>query len=287
MVTKKDFSLLNDRLFLDVFGRKENIRFIEYFLECFFGYEEGSLKGKGILTFETTEERENVESKTNRCDILYETENQIINLELYQVMDEYAFWKSFIYLICIANNRLGKQEKYKEKEKFIQINLVGKMNEKVSNVFEQCLTILPLTKYFEIHIIRLDLIGKVGYNRNRNKEYEEFLRYLKASPKERKAYEKRKGVYKEMNKEIERRLSAGLRREDFDHDMWEKRRGIGKGEKIGKSEGISIGKSQGMEIEKTKIAKNLIKENIPISLISRSTGLKKEKIEKLRLELAS
>ena len=47
-------------------------------------------------------------------------------------------------------------------------------------------------------------------------------------------------------------------------------------------EGINIGINQGMKQEKIEIAKNLLEQNVDISIIMSATGLKKEEIEKLQ-----
>ncbi len=73
-----------------------------------------------------------------------------------------------------------------------------------------------------------------------------------------------------------------------------KERGVRKGKKIGIKKGIKIGKKEGLiegedkgikkgEMKKAiAIAKNLMKESLPIELIAKATGLTKKEIEKLR-----
>ncbi|MBV0900149.1 MAG: transposase, partial [Wolbachia endosymbiont of Fragariocoptes setiger] len=55
---------------------------------------------------------------------------------------------------------------------------------------------------------------------------------------------------------------------------------------IAKNEGIQIGekkgKAEGEKQAKIEVAKNLLKADIPISIISESTGLTTSEIEKLR-----
>ena len=54
------------------------------------------------------------------------------------------------------------------------------------------------------------------------------------------------------------------------------------GYKHGKEDGIAEGEVRGEAKGKTEIAKNLLKENINIELISKVTGLNLEEIEKLK-----
>lgn len=53
-------------------------------------------------------------------------------------------------------------------------------------------------------------------------------------------------------------------------------------EKEGYNNGLKDGRSQGQKEEKEKIAKNLLKLNMPIEQIKEVTGLMKEEIEKLK-----
>ena len=53
-------------------------------------------------------------------------------------------------------------------------------------------------------------------------------------------------------------------------------------EKEGYNNGLKDGRAQGQKEEKEKIAKNLLKLNMPIEQIKEVTGLMKEEIEKLK-----
>ena len=52
----------------------------------------------------------------------------------------------------------------------------------------------------------------------------------------------------------------------------------------GKAEGLEEGKKEGKKEEKVFIAKNLLKNDISIEVISESTGLSIEKLEELKKE---
>ena len=144
-------------------------------LEVLLYLYENTLHGK--LTFESTLERENIESKTNRCDIVYETEEILYNLEMYSLLDEKAFSKSTAYVITLSNNKLVKQERYHPKKQLIQINIARHVSEEMESTCEQCLTLKPLNKYVNMIIIRLDCLEKVDYNRNRSNDYIRLLNF--------------------------------------------------------------------------------------------------------------
>ena len=215
----KEHSLTEDRLFLDFFGRQENIRYLEYILEVLLDLNENSLHGK--LTFERTLERENIESKTNRCDIVYETDEILYNIEMYNLLDEKAFQKSTAYVITLSNNKLVKQEKYHPKKKLIQINIARHVSEEMESTCEQCLTITPLNKYVSMMIIRLDCLEKVDYNRTRSEDYIRLLKFLCI--------------------DIPSRLDTELDPAFFDHDAWERKMNYERGEEAGEKRGITIG----------------------------------------------
>ena len=60
------------------------------------------------------------------------------------------------------------------------------------------------------------------------------------------------------------------------------RKGLKEGLEKGLEQGIEQGLEQGTEQSKNEIAKNMLKENMDISLISKLTGLSNEQINKLK-----
>ena len=54
------------------------------------------------------------------------------------------------------------------------------------------------------------------------------------------------------------------------------------GIELGKQEGIELGKQEGIELEKIKIVKSLLKNDVDIETIIKSTDLTKEEIEKIK-----
>ena len=59
-------------------------------------------------------------------------------------------------------------------------------------------------------------------------------------------------------------------------------RGFEKGFAIGEERGIAIGEERGKQRAKIRIAKNMLRENLPIEMISRITGLPISEINKLK-----
>ena len=240
--------LMNDKLFMTLFGNPENIYAIEYFLECYRNLKKGSLKGKLHLTFEKTLQRKNIKSKTNRCDIVIVEKDVVTNIEAYTQLGKDEMYKSGVYVCNLGDYFLSKMKKYKTIQKIVQINIVEKLSDAIlEKQCESALTVFPLTEMLEVVIIRLDMLDKVDYNHGeRTKDYVTFLKYLKAQDEEERiSFEKKGRIYKKMNEKIMSIIRAGLNSNDFDHDVWCEelayRKGERNGEKRGEKRGIAIG----------------------------------------------
>ena len=276
----KEHTLTEDRLFLDFFGRQENKMYVEYMLEVLLDLEENSLHGK--LTFESTLERENIESKTNRCDIVYETDDVLYNIEMYNLLDEKAFRKSTAYVITLSNNKLVKQEQYHPKKQLIQINIARHVSEEMESTCEQCLTLTPLNKYVSVIIIRLDCLEKVDYNRNRSEDYIRLLKFLKAeTQEEREEISKGNGVLESMCIDIPSRMDTELDPKFFDHDAWDKLINDARLEEAGEKRGIAIGENN----EKEATVERMIQKGLPDELISDISMMDISRIQELRASM--
>ena len=276
----EEHSLTEDRLFTDFFGRQENKRYLEYMLEVLLDLEGNSLHGK--LTFESTLERENIESKTNRCDIVYETEEILYNLEMYSLLDEKAFSKSTAYVITLSNNKLVKQERYHPKKQLIQINIARHVSEEMESTCEQCLTLKPLNKYVNMIIIRLDCLEKVDYNRNRSEDYIRLLRFLKAeTQEEREKISKGNGVLESMCIDIPSRIDTELDPAFFNFDAWDKFINDARREEVVK-EGIAIGEERGITLGEDKLIQKMIAKGKSDEEIADTTEIDLKRIQELR-----
>ncbi len=268
----EEHTLTEDRLFLDFFGRQENKMYVEYMLEVLLDLEENSLHGK--LTFESTLERDNIESKTNRCDIVYETDDVLYNIEMYNLLDEKAFRKSTAYVITLSNNKLVKQEQYHPKKQLIQINIARHVSEEMESTCEQSLTLKPLNKYVSMIIIRLDCLEKVDYNRNRSDDYIRLLKFLKAeTQKEREKISKGNEVLTNMCIDIPSRMDTELDPKFFDHDAWDKLINDARLEEAGEKR------------EKQAIVERMIQKGLPDELISDISMMDISRIQELRASM--
>ncbi len=78
---------------------------------------------------------------------------------------------------------------------------------------------------------------------------------------------------------------------DYERDRasekyWEgvegEKRGLEKGLKEGKEEGLKEGKEEGLKEKSIEIAKNMLKENVDINIISKYSGLSLDEINNLK-----
>ena len=295
--------VLNDLVFFEMFGRNERISFTEYLVELLLHREIGSLKGKIVLKSDKKLKRTKITDKGYTCDILIyiPEENLTINIETYTTFTEESLNKSLSYVNRLFGTQLNRGEKYKNMKRCIQINIVENVEVSLvkkmrfSNYFAHEEKIL--SKVEEIEFINLDFLDEVGYNNIKEEKLLNLLRYIKAKTKEERIkYAERDEKIMKMNdwldefvndEETSKIFNAWDYHAQVSESIGEKRGeelGLKKGEVLGLKKGEKIGYQKGTEKRNMEIAQNLIAEDMPFPLISRSTGLSIHQIEKLSLK---
>ena len=264
--------LYQDKIFIDIFGNNDNIKFSEYFLECFFGLEEGTLKDKVKVGFEVTLTREK-NHKTSRCDLIFICNDEIINVECYSSFTYASLVKSSRYFTRLNEEVLLKSKK--EYNKMTQINIIKKVNLKMpkSLIDEQIKT--PMQKVFRISNIRLDQIKNFDYT-NSNKRSEDLLLFFKFINAE--SYEERKNIAKErkilmkLNKTINEYMKGTtIRREEFDYEKNERESHYIAGQIMGKEQGL------------LETAKKMLLKGFDKNIIADLTNLSLNEIQNINL----
>ena len=87
-----------------------------------------------------------------------------------------------------------------------------------------------------------------------------------------------KGIQRGLEQGIQRGKEIGLK-EGKELGLKE---GIQKGKELGKEEGLKEGKELGSQQKAIEIAKNMLKDNLPLEVIEKYSGLTIEEIKKLR-----
>ena len=230
-----------------------------------------------------------------RLDILLKKDNDFIIIEMNKNADKRTLLKARKYLYAVAGGGLVEGEdfkkmhtilinfnnsKYKNDKEAISVGY-DLINEKYNDVIDD-------TKVYDIY---LESLGNVRYNGSNEKET--YLAMFRAE-----SFEEMRNIAngnKEALKVVEEleRLSENdefrvlydaekMRRKEINSarlDGYDD--GYGNGYEIG----ITKGKEEGAKAEKIAIAKNLLKDGIPIEVVSKNTGLSVEELKELEKEV--
>ena len=239
---------------------------------------------------DTTIEKNHLEDKYSRLDVKAITnKGEHINIEI-QLKDEYNMIKrSLYYWSKLYEGQLESGENYQKLSRTICINLLDFHLLNHSNFhsvyrLKDCRTNEELTDVMELHFIELKKMKDVQRVEDVKSKLEAWLYFINQPDSE---------LVQELEKvEIEiKEAKAQLVRLSEDRkegEQYEKRRESRLNEisalAYAEEKGMVKGIEQGAKIEKIEIAKNLIQNGLDNKLISKSTGLSLEEVEKLRQE---
>ena len=239
---------------------------------------------------DTTIEKNHLEDKYSRLDMKAITnKGEYINIEI-QLKDEYNMIKrSLYYWSKLYEGQLESGENYQKLSRTICINLLDFHLLNHSNFhsvyrLKDCRTNEELTDVMELHFIELKKMKDVQRVEDVKSKLEAWLYFINQPDSE---------LVQELEKvEIEiKEAKAQLVRLSEDRkegEQYEKRRESRLNEvstlAYAEEKGMVKGIEQGAKLEKIEIAKNLIQNGLDNKLISKSTGLSLEEVEKLRQE---
>ena len=276
-----------DYVFNNIFNNKDNIDILENFLAIYFDRPIEDIRGHIKLNIRELS-NENKKEMDNQVDINLELDGKIINIELNNNGSQDILERNIVYLCKIH----GKQLKYGEKDYSkigysYQINLNNfRCNEKdiKEEYYLKSKSGRILSEKIKIDLVDIAIASDKRYNKY-NERLARFLRAIVSIKKEElekelgdimesEAKEKLVNQVEEYSNDEEvvtlysKYTRQELERNTLIHDALVK----------GRNEGIEEG-SLNKSIE---IAKNLLNNNISIDIISDSTGLSIEEIEKLK-----
>ncbi len=228
---------------------------------------------------------DNKKDKKMRSDIIVNIGNNIINLEMNKDYYDGLFLKNDAYMHKISSSLYKEDEDYIDVKKVIQINFNNfdsfKKNKEIYKFIymeEDTNIILPENpiKYY----IDLEYIYNTCYNKPVEflSEFERYCLLLKA---ETRKFAKKIAGDDNIMKKIEKRIEElnedenilGLYdAEEEARKVWNTRLKYEVNKAVNKAE----------KNEQIKIAKNMLNENIDISIIMKCTNLTKEEIEELK-----
>ncbi len=273
---KRFISLLSDTTFKHLFKKEEYKEFFNVIVK--------SIIDMDISNFELYDAELNSgnEKRDYRLDLLLVNSDIdiIISIEMNQFPSEVTKFKNRLYVYTLLAKSLNSGEDVKKKY-IIQINF---NKEKHPYVSKASYSVMDLDthkeiKDFKIHEVYLENYKGIRYNGD-NKE-EMYLSLFTAT-----SYEELReiaGDDKEALKIVDELEKLGI--DDkfgviYDNEEMQKRM-INTARNWGYDDGKAEGLEEGKKEEKISIAKNLLKDGMPIESVSKNTGLSIEELQKL------
>ena len=279
-----------DFVFTSIFTNPDNMIIIENFVSCLLDLDLKLVKGN-IKILNRNLSVENKKERNKQVDLLLEYRGEKINIEINNYYSKGITDRNIVYASYIHGKQLDYEDNtYSNINKTIQINLNNiRTNSTLrERYFFRNDKNTILSEKFEIDQIDMVLARDICYNDYSNKlarwcmvltskTKEEFKKYLGEDLMEKEAKEKLEEKTSKMSDDEEvYALYSAYTKEEL-----EKNTLIEEAEQRGHEKGTKEGIEQGIKNEKISIAKNMIKENIDIDIISKITDLTKEEIEKL------
>ena len=280
-----------DFVFTSIFTNPDNMIIIENFVSCLLDLDLKLVKGN-IKILNRNLSVENKKERNKQVDLLLEYRGEKINIEINNYYSKGITDRNIVYASYIHGKQLDYEDNtYSNKNKTIQINLNNiRTNSTLrERYFFRNDKNTILSEKFEIDQIDMVLARDICYNDYSNKlarwcmvltskTKEEFKKYLGEDLMEKEAKEKLEEKTSKMSDDEEvYALYSAYTKEEL-----EKNTLIEEAEQRGHEKGTQEGIEQGIKNRSIEIAKNMIKENIDIDIISKITGLSKEEIEKLK-----
>ena len=281
---KKIEVLNNDIIFKNIFNVKETLkRLLKETLD---------LKVKEIFLVNTEMPVEKIQEKRKILDLVVYTENEVINVEVNNAYKKDVYIRNFLYFCKLISSNLEKTKDYTKLKKHIQLNLTWNLQNYLPFDISNKKKIIFYVKdeetnekvfkdKFKIVNINMDYYLELWYSKNVENE-NPFLLLLAAPTIEQVDKISRGDMLME-------KIAKSVKKLNFDpkiteeiafeneHEIWANTmhsRGV--------EEGTRQGIEQGSKEKQLEIAKNMVKEKIDISLISKVTGLTQEEIESLK-----
>ncbi len=302
MVERKIIPMIYDEVFKSVLQDKESEGYLVDIINNVTGIKKDYMKGN--IVFKNVELPKNsVREKGKATDLIVEIKENIINLEMNKNYYEGLYDKNDSYLEKIKEGSITRGQIYPRRKKIIQINFDN------FKIFDERIIIkfemidkergLVRSKYVynsdvEIYHVNLQKIKEKYYNKEKLSRFEKELLMMTLDD-ERELKDVSKGD-KEMEY-VAKKISKVSKEEEMQgiYDIEERQEfiqnrireyamidGYKEGYDEGTKKGIEEGIKKGSLNKQKQIAKNLLEKGIDINIISSSTGLSKEEIEKLK-----
>ena len=235
----------------------------------------------------------NLKIRRKYLDVLLDTEQGIIGIELNANNKEYVHPRNTAYLCDQYSSNIKIKEEYTENINIIQINLTYGIKENYDKriYYIQDNENNLFVKNFIIYEINMDYYMRIWYNKNKqqvnnvikykylimlNLQEKELKELIKITNNDRRIIKYMKEIIKLNNDPKFREYIS-----EEDDQRFIQNTLINESEKRGEKRGERRGERRGEKRGMMKVAINLLKEKIPINVISKTTGLSVEKINEL------
>ena len=267
--TKPFYTCKYDKAFKEIMMKEENFNILKKVLESILEVkiEEIKLQPLNLPTG-------NIHIKGKEVDLLVITEQGKIEVEVNTYYNDYVRVRNFSYITSIYNNQVTVGEKYNEETNIIQINLnYGIKDTEYKRIYKvRDEEGKEYIKNFYIYEINMEKLKKIWYDKNELEiEKNKYLLMLDMEIKDIKKLPK-DTVVKEYMEKIEKLNNDPM------FINWITKEND---EQMIKNTQLYRATQEGIKQEKNEIAKNLLEQNVDISIIMSATGLPKEEIEKL------
>ena len=276
---KKEINLMNDALAKSILRSKEARDPVIKFLSGITHIPKVKFKHALFVGGEIPKNNKGEKGKVS--DVMCILSNTIIIIEINDSYYQNLFRKNALYAYATLVSSIPvNAEEYK---KVILVNIDSFNHFKAK---EPILTFTTRYKELEEHklytsyYILLENITNTNYNIN--EEVRKFGDFLETKLTIEKLKEKYKGDEKYMDivKKVEKFMKDNHLVQYYDLEASHKYE-VEDSFNTGKNEGKEEGRKEGTQLEKYNIAKNLLRLNVDISTIMKSTGLSKQEIEQL------
>lgn len=295
----KNFDLKNDIIFKTFFSRKGNEEFLIDFLEALLKIEILKIYIKEEVSLEQLAQNE----KGGRLDLQAElNDGVIVNIEL-QIKNQNNMEKrTLLYGAKTISREVERGTSYKDIKQVIMINILNYEMLGFDEYVSESVTVLDKHREYEVlkgmkwYFIELPKFRKV--HPDMDEKLNQWLAFIdnydrgliKMAEEKNKTLQKARTEMEYLTGDAAVRRLAELR-EKWEHDYVDatefgRLEGLEEGREEGRKEGIEEGKKEGKEQgkreAKIEVAKEMKKNNLPIELIAKVTGLTKEEINNIK-----
>ena len=282
---EKFYTCKYDRAFKEVFGKEENKDILKKLLEEILQVEIEKIE---YLNLERNVD--NVKVKRKHLDLYLETNIGKIQVEVNTTNSKYVKPRNMSYLCDIYSHHTLVGQEYDQDTLIIQINInYGQQDEKYIREYRlRDESGKEYIRNFIIYEINMEKYMKLWYNKNEKElEKSKYIVMLNLEKEELEKLSKKDKVVIKYMKEIERvnenpkfreYMSAEEDNKKIENSL--KREWM----EEGLAEGIKEGIKEGSYKRNIEIAKSLLKNKVDIEIITSSTGLSIEELEKLKME---